>query len=358
MNPPVVHQPRVMLITGGAGFIGSALVRHVLAHDPAVRVVVLDALTYAGNRANLSEVEQTHAARYRFVHGDIADPTLVAQVFAEEAIDTVIHLAAESHVDRSIADPLVFVRTNVLGTATLLHAARHAWRGRPATGSGSVRFHHVSTDEVFGSLGPDGTFCETTAYDPSSPYSASKAGADHLVRAWGRTYGLPYTLSHGSNTYGPRQFPEKLIPLTIANGLAGLPLPVYGNGSHVREWLHVDDHAAAIVRIVTVAAAGSTWCIGGTSELTNLDLVRRLCQVLDTLRPAEAPHERLITFVADRPGHDQRYASDGSKLARELGWMPTCTLADGLLQTVHWYLDHQEWMTTSRERHCQSLGVH
>jgi len=342
------------LVTGGAGFIGCNLVRHLLATHTDLRVIVLDALTYAGNPANLIGLAEAHPRRYRFVHGDIGDGELTALLFIEEPIDTVIHLAAESHVDRSIDDPLAFVRTNVLGTGTLLHAARAAWIGRPASGPSSVRFHHVSTDEVFGSLGETGLFQEQTAYDPSSPYSASKAGSDHLVRAWGRTYGLPVTITNCSNNYGPYHFPEKLIPLIIMNALAGKPLPVYGKGLNVRDWLFVEDHARAIDRVVRAGTAGETYCVGGHNEWTNIDIVRLVCRTLDEYRPDPVrEYERLITFVPDRPGHDRRYAINANRIARELGWNPIETFETGISKTVQWYLTHDEWLSAIRDHRYQ-----
>ncbi len=355
-TPPTTgpHTPHCVLVTGGAGFIGCNLVRHLLATHANLRLVVLDALTYAGNPANLAGLAEAHPNRYRFVQGDICDGTLVASLFAQEPLDTVIHLAAESHVDRSIDDPLAFVRTNVLGTATLLHVARMAWRGRPATGTGSVRFHHVSTDEVFGSLGETGLFTEQTAYDPSSPYSASKAGSDHLVRAWGRTFSLPITITNCSNNYGPYHFPEKLIPLVIMNALAGKPLPIYGKGLNVRDWLFVEDHARAIDRVVRIGTPGETYCIGGNNEWTNIDIVRLLCRTLDTQRPdSDGPYDRLITFVADRPGHDLRYAIDAGRIAGELGWTPIESFESGIVKTVAWYLANQRWLEEVRGQRYQ-----
>ncbi len=357
-SPTKPHHPRVTLVTGGAGFIGSNLVHHLLTAHADLRVVVLDALTYAGNPANLAGLAEAHPGRYRFVHGDICDAALLARLFGEEPFDTVIHLAAESHVDRSIDDPLAFVRTNVMGTATLLHAARQAWKGRAA--GDSVRFHHVSTDEVFGSLGETGLFHEATAYDPSSPYSASKAGSDHLVRAWGRTFGLPVTITNCSNNYGPYHFPEKLIPLMIMNGLAGKPLPVYGKGLNVRDWLYVEDHARAIDLVVRRGRPGETYCVGGRNEWTNIDIVKLLCRVLDELRPDPAgPRTRLITYVADRPGHDLRYAIDAGRMERELGWLPRETFETGLRKTVQWYLDHRNWLDdiAKRKYQGQRLGA-
>jgi dTDP-glucose 4,6-dehydratase len=335
------HTPRVILITGGAGFIGSNLVRHWLELEDGARIVNLDALTYAGNPDNLAGLAERFSHRYRFVRGDICDDDLVAGLFRDEGIDTVIHLAAESHVDRSIDDPASFVRTNVMGTFTLLHAARVAWDGRR-----EVRFHHVSTDEVYGSLGPDGLFTELTPYDPSSPYSASKAGSDHLVRAWHRTYGLPVTLSNCSNNYGPYQFPEKLLPLMIMNAVAHKPLPVYGDGRNVRDWLYVRDHCAAIETIVRRGETGATYNVGGHNEWANIDIVNLLCDTLDDLQPSglEGGYRSLITFVTDRPGHDRRYAIDAGRIQRDLGWSPRETFETGLRKTVCWYLDHPEWI--------------
>ncbi len=348
MTAPVIHHPRRVLVTGGAGFIGCNLVRHLLASHEAMRVVNLDALTYAGNPANLAGLDETHLGRYSFVHGDITDEGLVRRLFSEEDLDTVVHLAAESHVDRSIEDPLAFVRTNVLGTAVLLHAARTHWKGRPDTGTGSVRFHHVSTDEVFGSL-ERGFFDEKTPYDPSSPYSASKAGSDHLVRAWGRTYGLPITITNCSNNYGPFQFPEKLIPLMIMNALAGRPLPVYGRGLNIRDWLYVEDHARAIDMVVRHGITGRTYCIGGHNEWRNIDIVHLVCRTLDELRPDPGgPYERLISFVTDRPGHDLRYAIDAAQVAADLGWRPTETFESGIRRTVSWYLSNLPWLEDIR----------
>jgi dTDP-glucose 4,6-dehydratase len=356
VTPADRHAPRCVLVTGGCGFIGTNLVRHLLATDPSLRIVNLDALTYAGSRTNLSDVERSAGARYRFVHGDIADAEAVTRLFREEPIDTVIHLAAESHVDRSIDGPDTFLRTNVWGTFVLLQAARAAWRDRDG-----VRFHHVSTDEVFGSLGPDGFFDETTPYDPSSPYSASKAGSDHLVVAWHRTYGLPVTLSNCSNNYGPYQFPEKLIPLVIAKALAGEPLPVYGDGRHVRDWLYVEDHCRAIDRVVRGAPTGSTYVVGGRNEMPNLELVRLLCDLLGELRPRAdgRSYREQITFVPDRPGHDRRYAIDATRIAADLGWMPRETVASGMRRTVAWYLENEAWSDSiRRERYAgERLGT-
>jgi dTDP-glucose 4,6-dehydratase len=348
--PVVVHTPRTVLITGGAGFIGSNLVRWYLANRPAVRVVNADALTYAGNRASLADCEQAHADRYRFLQADICDEAAVARIFAAEQPDTVIHLAAESHVDRSIDGPGAFVRTNIMGTFTLLQEARKLWAGRS-----DVRFHHVSTDEVFGSLGALGHFTETTPYDPSSPYSASKAASDHLVRSWNRTFGLPVTVSNCSNNYGPYQFPEKLIPLMIAKALKGEPLPVYGDGGNIRDWLYVEDHCSAIARIVESAASGATYNVGGRNEQTNLAIVHQLCDSIQALRPRAGGYRGLITFVPDRPGHDRRYAIDASRIERDLGWRPAETFATGLAKTVRWYLDHQDWVDGLVARHAATV---
>ena len=359
-SQPSPHIPRVALVTGGMGFIGSNLVRHLLASDPALVVVNVDVLTYAGNPDNVADLPAAQAARHRFVQADICDGPAMAKIFAEHHPDTVIHLAAESHVDRSIDGPMAFVQTNVMGTATLLHAAREAWSKRPgdaapgdaAPGDAAkgVRFHHVSTDEVYGSLGDTGLFTETTSYDPSSPYSASKAASDHLVRAWHRTFGLPVTMSNCSNNYGPYHFPEKLIPLMIANALAGKPLPVYGKGANVRDWLYVEDHARAIDCIVRNGALGETYNVGGHNEWKNLDIVHLLCDTMDELKPSGrvGGYRSLITFVADRPGHDLRYAIDAGKIERDLGWKPRETFATGLRKTVQWYLDHPEWVARIR----------
>ena len=339
MSAPT-HVPRSVLVTGGAGFIGCNFVRHLLEGDREVQVVNLDALTYAGHPASLRGVTERWGDRYTFVHGDIRDPQRVRSLFAEHTIDTVVHFAAESHVDRSIDAPLDFIDTNVRGTAVLLEAARVAWSGRSG-----VRFHHVSTDEVFGSLGPNGLFSEDTPYDPSSPYSASKAAADHLARAWHRTYGLPVTLSNCSNNYGPYQFPEKLIPLMIGNADAGKPLPVYGDGGNVRDWLYVADHCTAVERVIRHGRAGRTYNVGGRTERTNLEVVHLLCDIVDKLvpRPGGSSRRDLVTFVTDRPGHDRRYAIDSRRIEQELGWRPAHSFEQGLRQTVAWYLEHRDW---------------
>ena len=331
---------RHILITGGAGFIGSHVVRRFVTRYPDYRIVNFDLLTYAGNLANLSDVEQ--APNYTFVRGDICDAEAVGEVFRRYAIDGVIHLAAESHVDRSIRDPFTFARTNVLGTLTLLHAAREAWQGAWA----DKRFYHISTDEVYGALGfGDEPFNEGTRYDPHSPYSASKASSDHFVRAFHDTYGLPTVVTNCSNNYGPYQFPEKLIPLLVNNIRLERPLPVYGRGENVRDWLHVEDHARAIDLIFHEGQSGETYNIGGGNEWRNIDLVRLIVRTTDRLlgRP-EGASERLITYVTDRAGHDLRYAIDSSKLRRELGWEPAFRFEEGIEQTVRWYLENREWM--------------
>jgi len=336
---------RNVLVTGGAGFIGSNFVRWLLAHDVNVRVVTLDALTYAGSLENLRDLPG--AERHTFQHGNICDAEAVRELLSAHEIDTIVHFAAESHVDRSISGPAEFIETNITGTFVLLEAARHCLlsdgRDRDA-----VRFHHVSTDEVYGSLGPDDPpFNESTSYHPNSPYSASKAASDHLVRAYGHTYGLPVTISNCSNNYGPYQFPEKLIPLIIFNALRGKPLPVYGDGRQVRDWLHVEDHCAAIELILTRGRPGETYNVGGDNQPTNLEIVRMICGVLDERVPdsAHRPHAQLISFVADRPGHDRRYAIDASKCRRELGWAPQRGLKEGLAASIDWYLSNGAWLT-------------
>jgi dTDP-glucose 4,6-dehydratase len=331
---------KCILVTGGAGFIGSAVVRQLLAGSGAL-VVTLDCLSYAANRAGLDEL--AGHPRHIFEQADIRDAPALAAVFARHRPDAVMHLAAETHVDRSIDGPEAFVDTNVLGTCRLLEAARAHWVRLPAGERAAFRFHHVSTDEVFGSLGAGGAFHEATPYAPNSPYSASKAGADHLVRAWHATYGLPVVISNCSNNYGPRQFPEKLIPLTIIKALSGQPLPVYGRGENVRDWLHVEDHARALHLVLERGGVGESYMIGGRAERSNIAVVRSLCRILDDRRPAGAPHERLISFVTDRPGHDHRYAVDCAKIERELGWRPCASFEDGLARTVAWYLDNQAW---------------
>lgn len=326
-----------ILVTGGAGFIGSAVVR--LAVSRGHEVVNLDALTYAANLENVAPVAQS--ALYAFEQADIRNRAALDRVFAKHQPDAVMHLAAESHVDRSIDGPGAFIETNVTGTYNLLEAARAYWtkQGKP----GGFRFHHISTDEVFGSLGETGQFTEATPYDPRSPYSASKAASDHLVRAWHETYGLPVVLTNCSNNYGPFHFPEKLVPVVILNALHGRPIPVYGDGANVRDWLYVEDHADALLLCLEKGAVGRSYNIGGENEARNIDLVRTICAHLDEMRPEGAPHDRLITFVTDRPGHDRRYAIDPTRIRTELGWRPSVTVEEGLRRTVAWYLDNESW---------------
>lgn len=330
-----MRQPKSVLVTGGAGFIGSALVRFLLGPGgPDVRVITLDALTYAGNRANLVPVEGS--SRHLFVHGDICDGELVARLCREHGVDTIVNIAAESHVDRSIAGPQSFVETNIVGVFTLLEVAR---------ASGGIHFHQVSTDEVFGSLGETGKFAETSPYDPRSPYSASKASADHLVRAYAHTYGISTTISNCSNNYGPYQFPEKLVPLVILNCLANEPVPVYGDGGNVRDWLYVEDHAEAIWLVVQEGRGGESYNVGGDCELRNIDLVHRLIEMVAAATGRDAGAGRdLVTFVRDRPGHDRRYAIDATKIRAALGWQPRFDIETGLRQTVDWYLSHRDWI--------------
>ena len=359
----------IILVTGGAGFIGSAVIRYLIGQTEH-SVVNVDALTYAGNLESLVPVEASE--RYAFEKADIGDADNMAAIFHRYQPDAVMHLAAESHVDRSIDGPAAFIQTNIVGTYTLLEAVRHYWKGLQASApekASAFRFHHISTDEVYGDLeGPEDLFTEETPYAPSSPYSASKASSDHLVRAWHRTYGLPVLVTNCSNNYGPYHFPEKLIPLMILNALAGKPLPVYGNGQQVRDWLYVEDHARALVKVVTEGVVGETYNIGGHNEQTNLHVVETICEILDELAPSEAlgvrseespsqaerspltthdspltTYKNLITFVQDRPGHDLRYAIDASKIERELGWKPEETFESGLRKTVQWYLDNESW---------------
>jgi dTDP-glucose 4,6-dehydratase len=333
---------RNILVTGGAGFIGSALVRHLIANSDS-NILNLDALTYAGNLASLASIETN--PRYSFVKADIVDLSAVQAVFAAFQPDVVMHLAAESHVDRSIDAPDQFIRTNLLGTANMLIAATQYWRGLDAASQSTFRFHHISTDEVFGALGDAGFFTETTSYDPRSPYSASKAGSDHLVSAWHHTYGLPVLVTNCSNNFGPFHFPEKLIPLVIIKCLAGEALPVYGKGDNIRDWLFVDDHVRALAMVVDRGVPGESYMIGGNSERTNLQVVETICDALDTLRPRAdgQSYRRQISFVTDRPGHDFRYAIDASKIKHELGWEPTVSFENGIAQTIQWYLDNEDW---------------
>ena len=332
-----------ILVTGGAGFIGANFVLDWLAQSDEP-VVTLDALTYAGNRENLASLEGD--ARHSFVQGDICDRALIDQLLATHKPRALIHFAAESHVDRSIHGPGAFMRTNVDGTFTLLEAARAYWGALEGESKSGFRFHHVSTDEVYGSLkADDPPFAETNAYEPNSPYSASKAASDHLVRAWHHTYGLPVVTTNCSNNYGPWHFPEKLIPLMIVNALAGKPLPVYGDGQQIRDWLYVTDHCSAIRAVLSGGRLGETYNIGGWNEKANIDIVKTICALLDELRPAsEGPYARLITYVTDRPGHDRRYAIDARKIERELGWRPAETFETGIRKTVQWYLDHPDWV--------------
>ena len=342
-----------LLVTGGAGFIGSAVVRLAVARGH--HVVNLDALTYAACLDNVAMVADSPL--YAFEQADIRDRAALDRILAAHDPDAIMHLAAESHVDRSIDGPGTFIETNVNGTFTLLEAARAFWtrKGKPD----GFRFHHISTDEVFGALGPTGKFTEATPYDPRSPYSASKAASDHLVRAWHETYGLPVVLTNCSNNYGPFHFPEKLIPVVILNALAGKPIPVYGKGENVRDWLYVEDHADALLTVLTRGQTGRSYNIGGENEARNIDIVRTICALLDEMHPAGAPHDRLITFVTDRPGHDLRYAIDPTRISTELGWHPSVTLEAGLRRTVRWYLDNEPWWRAlqSRQGVGQRLGV-
>lgn len=341
--------PTTILVTGGAGFIGSAVCRH-LVRDTPHRVVNLDKLTYAANLASLSEIDGD--PRYRFVQGDIAHSALVSRILTEENVGIVMHLAAESHVDRSIDGPAAFVETNVVGTFRLLEAARAHWASLPEPARTAFRFHHVSTDEVYGQLElGGGLFTEETPYAPSSPYSASKAASDHFVFAWHHTYGLPVVLSNCSNNYGPYHFPEKLIPLIILNGLEGKRLPVYGRGENVRDWLYVDDHARALVLVATTGAVGRSYNIGGRNERSNLEVVETICDTLDRLRPLDSgrPRRELIDFVTDRPGHDLRYAIDATRIETELGWQARENFDSGLEKTIRWYLDNEAWWRPIRQ---------
>jgi dTDP-glucose 4,6-dehydratase len=333
--------PASLLVTGGAGFIGSNFINYFIPRNPVCRVVNLDALTYAGNLKNLKDVEKSPG--YRFVKGDIGDAALVASLLSEEKIDAVVHFAAESHVDRSITGPEIFVRTNVMGTQILLEESRKHWQSDAVS---NFRYYQISTDEVYGSLGKTGYFTEETPLAPNSPYSASKTGADLLVRAYHETFGMPTIISRCSNNYGPYHFPEKLIPLLIANIIARKPLPVYGDGTNVRDWLHVSDHASAIECILKGATPGSVYNIGGNNEWKNIDIVNLVCDLLDTKLGRQPGENRgLITFVKDRPGHDQRYAIDASRLKSDLGWSPAYTFEVGIAETIDWYLDNQQWVT-------------
>ena len=333
-----------VLVTGGAGFIGSAVVRHII-NNTNNNVLNVDKLTYAGNLESLKEIDQNE--RYQFSQTDICDRQALDKLFLDFKPDLIMHLAAESHVDRSITGSAAFVETNIIGTYQLLEAARHYWNDLSEEKKKAFRFHHISTDEVYGDLeGTTDLFTETTAYAPSSPYSASKASSDHLVRAWQRTYGLPTIITNCSNNYGPYHFPEKLIPLVILNALDGKPLPIYGKGDQIRDWLFVEDHARALYRVVTEGEVGETYNIGGHNEKQNIEVVKTICKILDELRPQEnhQPYESLITFVKDRPGHDLRYAIDASKIKQDLGWVPEESFETGIRKTVEWYLNNQDWV--------------
>ena len=336
-----------VIVTGGAGFIGSALIRYLIRNTDCT-ILNLDKLTYAGNPDNLKEVE--NSPRYDFIQCDICDRVKIAEIFQTFAPDTIMHLAAETHVDRSIDGPLEFVQTNVMGTANLLHCALDYYSKLPEERKSRFRFQHISTDEVYGSLGKDGFFTESTPYDPKSPYSASKAASDHMVRAWGHTFKLPVLISNCSNNYGPYHFPEKLIPLIILNALDGKPLPIYGKGDNVRDWLYVEDHARALWLINQQGVPGETYNIGGNNEYTNLEVVETCCAILDELRPKAESYSRQITFVSDRPGHDLRYAIDSSKLQKELNWVPQTDFETGLRATVKWYLENEWWWKPIREK--------
>ncbi len=334
-----------VLVTGGAGFIGSNFLRFLLTAIADAQVINLDALTYAGSLENLKELP--NADHYRFIHGDIGDFDMVQRLISEKDIDTVVHFAAETHVDRSILGPAPFIHTNINGTFNLLEAARSAWQGNLQ----GKRFHHVSTDEVYGSLEPsEPAFIESSNYDPRSPYSASKAASDHLARAYHHTYGLPVTITNCSNNYGPYQFPEKLIPLIILNALQMKPLPVYGDGKQMRDWLYVEDHVEAILLVLERGQLGQTYNIGGGNQLQNLEVVKEICKILDDLRPAKLPHASLLEYVPDRPGHDRRYAMDSTKINTELGWQPRHDLKGGLRQTVQWYLENPDWIKSISEQ--------
>ncbi len=347
-----------VLVTGGAGFIGSNFIRFILKAEPDIQLINLDALTYAGSLENLSDLPG--ADRHTFVRGDICDRTQVDNLLDQYRIDTIVHFAAETHVDRSIHGPDKFIQTNVVGTFTLLEAARRFWLEEKGLGTESVHFHHISTDEVFGALRPqDPAFSETTPYAPNSPYSASKAASDHLARAYYHTYGLPVTITNCSNNYGPCQFPEKLIPLFILNALNGKPLPVYGDGQQIRDWLYVDDHCEAILAVLRNGVLGETYNVGGDNQPANLTVILTICEIMDELLPdsPHTPHASLIRYVTDRPGHDRRYAMDITKISRELGWKPRQSLHDGLLKTVQWYLSHPAWVEAIQKQQGYQLWI-
>ena len=338
-----------VLVTGDAGFIGSNFIRFLLEKEPKILILNLDVLTYAGSLENLKDVFTDE--RYKFIEGNIRDFKLCSQVIRDWDIDTVVHFAAESHVDRSIEGPAQFIETNISGTFTLLECVRSIWLNNRKHPLDDFRFHHISTDEVFGSLGVnEAPFHEFTPYAPNSPYSASKAASDHLVRAYHKTYGLPVTISNASNNYGPFQFPEKLIPLVILNALERKPIPVYGDGMQIRDWIYVTDHCSAIWQILNRGKIGETYNIGGNNQPTNLEIVRIICSLMDEFQPDHAPHDRLIQFVKDRPGHDRRYAMDIQKISSELGWMPQETLQSGLRKTIEWYLKHNQWLQAIRDQ--------
>jgi dTDP-glucose 4,6-dehydratase len=336
---------KTIIVTGGAGFIGSAVIRYVIATHPDIKIINVDKLTYAGNLESLSDVDDK--PNYQFEQVDICDANEIDRIFTQYQPDAIMHLAAESHVDRSIDGPAEFIQTNIAGTYTLLEAARQYWLQLDDQNQTSFRFHHVSTDEVYGSLGKEGLFTETSTYKPNSPYSASKAASDHLVRAWHKTYGLPIVLTNCSNNYGPYQFPEKLIPLVTLNALAGKPLPIYGKGDQIRDWLYVDDHARALYRVLTQGKVGETYNIGGHNEKQNIEVIETICSILEELVPEHPAgvkaYKDLISYVADRPGHDQRYAIDANKIKNDLGWVPEETFESGMKKTIQWYLDNSEW---------------
>ncbi len=347
---------KTILISGGAGFIGSAVCRHFLTRTEH-RVINLDALTYAADRGAVEEFQKS--PRYAFIQADIREAASLRRIFAERRPDAVMHLAAESHVDRSLDGPAEFIQTNIIGTFNMLEAALAYYKGLSGLKKDYFRLLHISTDEVYGSLGAEGFFTEETPYAPNSPYSATKAASDHLARAWGHSYGLPVVITNCSNNYGPRQFPEKLIPLMILNCLASRPLPVYGDGSNVRDWLYVDDHAEALALVLEKGLPGEKYNIGGHNEVRNIDVVRGICRLLDELKPQKdgTSHESLISYVTDRPGHDGRYAIDAGKIWRELGWRPRETFAGGLRRTVEWYLDNEAWWRDKKQISAQRLGI-
>lgn len=338
-----------LMVTGGAGFIGSNFIRYLLSVETDIKVINVDALTYAGNAENLKDVEND--SRYVFVQGNICDAEGISQILREYQIDTIVHFAAETHVDRSILGPRQFIETNVIGTFTLLEEAKKFWVDESGIPLEKTRFHHISTDEVFGSLASqEPAWTEETPYSPNSPYAASKASSDHLVRAYGRTYKLPFTMTNCSNNYGPYQFPEKLIPVIILNAMDGKPLPVYGDGRQIRDWLHVEDHCEAIYLVLKKGKVGETYNVGGVNQPTNLEIVETICEILDEAHPSGAPHKNLIQFVKDRLGHDRRYDIDTKKISTELGWSPRHTLTVGLRDTVLWYLSHLDWVNSIRQK--------